>query len=374
MTHNPRPALAATFTALCLAALGALGWAAAGPAGLLLPALVAITGFQLPNNRRTHPSRTGLVLWQTLPLTAVGLLPFLICALAGWPVSTALAPAMAAVLALSLPLGKCREHAYPLPLVLVSCAALAMVVWVMAVGLTSSVTPRFFAQWRPFVDAYGPWMFAAGFLSFAGLMPLLTIGERHHTSQMSRQEIVRWLVLGAGYGGVSGLVLGLTDPFPNPAPVVLWTVCGVATGMTVAAVDALRQTWLLAMTWVLPKVPLADLERARIETAIALGDALAAANAQFPDWELVWRRDYDRYYTEYGHPLRFEINRHGGSWGPTPDEANKVLDDAYARLDATFGDHTQTHDDTGVTPIAALSAHAKMAALARVSGVQRTAI
>lgn len=373
MTPNHRPALAATFTALCLAALGTLGWAAAGTAGLLLPALVAITGFQIPKDRYRHPSRTGLVLWQTLPLAAVGLLPFVVCLLAGWPVSTALAPAMAAVLALSPPVGKCREHAYPLPLVLVSCAALAMVVWVMAVGLTSSATPRFFAQWRPFVDAYGPWMFAAGFLSFAGLMPLLTVGERHHTFRMSRQEILRWLVLGAGYGGVSGLVLGLTDPFPSPSPVVLWTVCGVATGMAVAAVDALRQPWLLAMTWVLPKVPLAELERARIETAIALGDALAAANAQFPGWELVWRRDYDRYDTEYGHPLRFEINRNGGGWGPTPDEAKKVLEDAHAHLDTTFGAYTQTHDDTGTTRIAALTAHAKMDALARVNSAQRTA-
>lgn len=372
MTHNPRPALAVAFTALCLAALGALGWAAAGPAGFLLPALVAITGFQIPKDRYRHPSRTGIVLWQTLPLTAVGLLPFVVCLLAGWPVSTALAPAMAAVLALSLPVGKCREHAYPLPLVLVSCAAAAMVLWVMAVGLTSSVTPRFFAQWRPFVDAYGPWMFAAGFLSFAALMPLLTVGERHHTAQTTRQEILRWLALGAGYGGVSGLVLGLTDPFPNPSPIVLWAVCGVTTGIAVVAVDTLRQPWLLAMAWVLPKVPPADLERARVETAIALGDALAAANAEFPDWELVWRRDYDHYDTEYGYPLRLGINRNGG-WGPTPDEAKKVLDDAHARLDATFGDHTQTHEDTGTTPIAALSAHAKMAALARASGARTKA-
>jgi hypothetical protein len=367
MTLRRNPALAAAATCTCLLAMAALGWAAAGPWGLLLPLLIAATGLQQPEGHLHHPNRTSAALWQTLPLAVVATVPFLAVALVGGAAHHALPAAMAAVFALSVAIGQAREHLFQWAMGVGGLAASAFVLWVLAVGLTSSAAPQPFAVWRESVDTYGPWIFAGGILSIASLVQLIVLGRWHIHHRNTAPDTIRHVRLGAFLGGLTGMVVGLCDPFPSPAPVWLWICTGMATGAISYLLDAQHNRWLVLMAWSLPKPNATELVRWRVETAIALGDALGALHVEPKGWELAWDWDERRESPAIGVPLRFDLRRHAHHPNGVQDAISEVLQNAYKRFDERYGRSVRPGEDTGVSPIQQLSAHAKMAAMAQVA-------
>jgi hypothetical protein len=359
-------AIAAAATLLCLLLAGLLGWAAVGPWGLLLPVAIATTGLQPSEREKRHPNYTSAVLWQTLPLTGVALVPFLAIGAAGGSIALAFAPAMAAVFALSVAIGRAREQPVQVATWIGSFMLGAFVLWVLTVGFLASVAPAPFTAWHTTVGTYGPWVCAGGVLAMASLGQLISLGDWHIHHQTNVPETQRHVALGAVLGGLTGAVLGLFNPLPSAAPIWLWVLGGSITGATAYLLDAQHNRWTRLMAWSLPKPSTDQLALWRVETAIALGDALDGAGTTPKGWELSWHWPEDRDSPALGAALRFNIHYNGDHRRGLPSSAEQVLGAAYKRFDAAHGRCVRPGEDRGVSPIQHLTAHGKIAALAQV--------